>query len=370
MGSNLAKKIFEERELVSREQLDIALKDADGMNADTAQRIMQSAFEQDAFAGFERHQLNTASMEKLDASIRTRLMNPQNGDSSFTYFMSSWILFLLGIVVASFLLNEKTNVAPVFEKSSYQENQLEEQSIPMVQASAIDPITTEERFIFKKEKLSSAKNSENQVPTNENRESSFDIPQKMDVQTTIQLNTRNKAGGIKKPMIKEVALSDFVFVDYRGIRSEKKSNSELLHGTRANQGSASNTKDVLDLEASFSKISYHDFLIETASFLSKKNWSESQKRFELILKHYPNDLNAQFYLAYTLYNRSNYERSLEYFEQCTKAYYGNFDEEANWYKLKCYVAMQRFDKAKEQGLAIIEASGFYAEQAAKLLLEL
>lgn len=370
MGNNLAKKIFEEQELVSREQLDIALKDADGMNAGTAQRITQSAFEQDAFAGFERHHLNTSSMEKLDASIRTRLMNPRNGDSSFTYFMSSWILILLGTVVASFLLNEKTSVAHVVEKSSYQENQIAEQNTPMIQASAIDPITTEERFIFKKEKLSPAQSSENQVPTNDYLESNFDIPQKMDVQTSIQLNTRNNAGGIKKPLMKELVLSNYVFVDYRGIRTEKKSDTELIQGTRANLGDSETNRSTFDLEDAFSKISYHDFLSETALIMSRGNWSESQHRFEIILKNFPDDLNAQFYMAYTLYNRSSYEASLQYLGQCTKSYYSNFDEEATWFKVKCYLALKQFDKAKKEALAIAHGGGFYADQAQDLLKEL
>ena len=104
--------------------------------------------------------------------------------------------------------------------------------------------------------------------------------------------------------------------------------------------------------------------------MSRKNWTESQCRFGIILKNYPDDLNAQFYLAYTLYNRSSIEDAITHLEHSKKSYYGNFDEEASWFKVKCLLALKQFDQAKKEASVIAQRGRFYATQAEVLLKEL
>jgi len=370
MENNLAKKIFEENALVSREHLDSVLHQGDLVNHDQAQCILQSEFEQDALAGFEKHQLNTSTMATLDKAIEAHLYQLPKGDPKAKFIIGGWFLVIFGILGLSYILNENAPIPVLIETSATSKNNTDEKNTALPNIPMQEHIAPEERFIFKQDQRSGAIAAEDESIKNDNRESGLDIPKKMDLYAVTNLDTRNKSGGIKKPMMKELVISNYVFVDYRGIRIEKKSDTELIQGTRASLGDSETSKSTFDLEDAFSKISYHDFLSETALIMSRGNWSESQRRLEIILKNFPDDLNAQFYMAYTLYNRSSYEASLRYLDQCTKSYYGNFDEEATWFKVKCYLALKQFDKAKKEALAVAQGGGFYADQAQELLKEL
>ena len=369
MENNLAKKIFGQEKQLTRDQLDAALSEGHKTAHKVAQSVMQSDFESDAFDGFHDHAYSTSILESLDAKMQGHLGTYKNPSSNTTYIIGIWFLAFAGIVASSLFLNEGKQ----YQTKSGISNQVqvEDKAITATAESLEDTQEiqlSDERFIAtisipKQSSLNQASTSTNEKTLTPREE----IPQKMAPMSAIQLNQRNKNLSIKKSMIKEVMLSDFIFVDYRGIRSDADFRETPVSGLRANLRS-DEASDALDESIhSTTQLSYHQFLKETAAAMKTQNWQFASERFELILQKYPDDLNALFYLAFIKHGQQAFEESLAYLERCEKSIYGNFDQETSWYKLKNYFEMKNYDLAQKQAQKIIEADGFYKAQAEELL---
>jgi hypothetical protein len=339
------------------------------MTQDIATSVMQSNFENDAYDGYQEHGLSTAILSPLDQRMEQYLNSRNKPGSNTTYIIGIWFLAFAGIVATSFFLNEDKQ----YQAKSILFNQIQEENkaiTPTVESieDTQEIQLSDERFIATKSKSSQKSTKESSSSPNEKRLTlREEIPQKMEPMSAIQLNQRNKNLSIKKSMMKEVMLSDFIFVDYRGIRSEADFRETPVSGLRANMRS-DEAGDALDESIhSTTHLSYHQFLMETAAAMKTQNWQFAAQRFELILKKYPDDLNALFYLAFIKHGQQAFEESLAYLERCEKSIYGNFDQETSWYKLKNYLEMKNFDLAKKQAQKIIETDGFYKAQAEELL---
>jgi tetratricopeptide (TPR) repeat protein len=190
----------------------------------------------------------------------------------------------------------------------------------------------------------------------------------MEIKTAEILNKRAKDLGIKKTKAKEVALSNLIFIDFRGIRAEQTLPSEVnLSGTGANLSNRETKKNDLEPSIQKTEVAYHDYLAQTAEILQRNDFKTALQRFKTILKYYPSDDNALFYGAYCLFQTGNYQESLVYLEQLTKSNYANFEEERDWYILKCLTKLNRMLDAKRVAEKIIEQNGFYSEQARDFL---
>lgn len=372
MENNLAKKIFGARDHVSREQFDEALSKGAGISNHDAQKIMQYDFEQDAFDGFEKLGVTSSEMSELDQRMERHIRGSQNSSSNSLYIIGIWLLSLVGIIMIAFWLNEEPKMILAKQDSAHEVDEMKPPNSGNETLDNSEEIElTDERFIVatiqpKKSKTSSANPKQDEKPLHIREE----VPQRMQPLNAIQLEHRNKNKNIKRPMAKEVMLSDFIFVDYRGIREERDLKEGDFTGVRANKRSEDDMQQLDEVQIDKSKVSYHSYLAETATLLKERNWESAAERFEIILKKYPEDVNALFYLAFIKYNQNSFEESLRYLDLVEKSYFGNFEQETSWYILKNHLELKNNDLVKKQANKIIDDDGFYKKQAEEVLKSL
>lgn len=166
---------------------------------------------------------------------------------------------------------------------------------------------------------------------------------------------------------KEIYLSDLKLLDYRAYRSRPKITTKqlVLTGTPANIGE--NSESVETTEWKDVEIPYIDYLEKTMEIFSKGNNKKALSRFEVILETYADDVNANFYAGLCYYNLKEYASAESSFDKCIDSKYFNFSEEAEWYKAKSLLAGGKKEEAKELFSKIVEANGYYASQAKKII---
>ncbi len=161
----------------------------------------------------------------------------------------------------------------------------------------------------------------------------------------------------------ELYLADFAVIDYRYYRNKKQNEiiPDYISGTPANFES----KDQL-LENDFSnglKKAYLSFLDKTMHHLKSKEFKIAISRFTQILENYPDDANALFYSAFASYALKDFNKVLSLLEQLNAVSFTNFEEEAEWLKLKTYKELGRNDEFQQLRQIIINRNGFYSKQA-------
>lgn len=173
---------------------------------------------------------------------------------------------------------------------------------------------------------------------------------------------------IAKTSGKEVYLSDLKLLDYRAYRSKPsiKTQQAIMTGTPADQ-SGFETKNETEFEWKNVDVPYVDYLEKTMVLFSKGNNKKALMRFEEILKTYSDDVNALFYAGLCYYNLGEFEKAISSFHLCVQSKFDNFDEEAEWYEAKSYLANKNLTKANELFSKIVETNGYYSSQAKVIL---
>lgn len=173
---------------------------------------------------------------------------------------------------------------------------------------------------------------------------------------------------VKETMFgKEIYLYDLKLLDYRAYRSRPKITTKqmILTGTPANIGE--NSESVETTEWKDVEIPYIDYLEKTMEIFSKGNNKKALSRFEVILETYADDVNANFYAGLCYYNLKEYSSAESSFDKCIDSKYSNFTEEAEWYKAKSLLAGGKKKEALDLFSKIVDANGYYAPQAKKIL---
>lgn len=170
-----------------------------------------------------------------------------------------------------------------------------------------------------------------------------------------EIKTRSQA--------KEMYLSDLKLIDYRAYRSKPTVQTEqlVLTGVPANKENEEST----EMESTWKKVDvpYHDYIKKAMEQVADGKYKKALQRFEVVLKTYPDDINAHFYSAICYYNLGQYESALEDFKQCIHHTYNNFDEESLWLIANCYDEMGKLTEAQSIYKDIASKKGFYSEQA-------
>jgi len=364
MKSNLVRKIFDESQVpVTRSELDQALEEKNTPNVLLEKKMMQSDLEHDALIGYNHLKLNTASMDKLDIQMQMYLSNPKKISNSINRLIMFWFMGFFGILILAISLQKNINVKTTESTSLGLSVGVEKTQKTESQEETNGLLQEKERFIVTKTPQVFKPDTKKEESVTESTQNQA-IPKRMNDNYSVVLENRVKPTGIKKPFLKEIALSDFIFVDYRGLRQESNFNNIFEQGTPAN---IPNSKvETFEDKESNVKMGYHSYLKETATYLNGKFWERALQQFQTILKHYPDDLNALFDSGYLYFQMKEYSKSLYYLDLCAKSYYGNFEEEKNWYKLKCLLEMGLTDQAKKIAEEIFEFDGFYKNQAEEI----
>jgi hypothetical protein len=163
----------------------------------------------------------------------------------------------------------------------------------------------------------------------------------------------------------ETYVNDLKVLDYRYYRKRvRQEKTNLLTGTPAAQeaqGADLNQKDFLE-------ISYMNFLSGTLHDFNRGEYKAALIGFDQILSSYPDDVNALFYSALSLYNLKQFNLCEQRLKVMDLAKFDNFDEEQHWYLLLCYKALGNVQDFTELKQEIIRLGGFYASKATNINL--
>ena len=185
------------------------------------------------------------------------------------------------------------------------------------------------------------------------------IPQMIDRSTTIYIEAK-PISSISTIAVtnaaKEIYLQDLLVVDYRFYRKKDPIVlSPQLTGTPANESS----KNEEQLSTQELEVSYMNYLSKTLKLFNKKSYQEAVYNFEIILSKYPDDVNALFYEAISLYNLGLNKDAIRRLNQLNLAPFSNFQEDQKWYLLLCYKAERNQDKFNSLRSQIISGKGYY-----------
>jgi TolA-binding protein len=166
-------------------------------------------------------------------------------------------------------------------------------------------------------------------------------------------------------------IEDYKVVDYRGKRSEEFKQWKIAPGGVPANLENSNQNTRPDHEyMTIVAVQYVDYLEEAIVLFSVGKFKDCDKRMRTILKKYPDDINAQFYLGLSLFNSQKYDEAKAYFSALKILGSATFEQEIDFYLAKSMCQSGEKEAGKTLLQAIANGSSFYARQAQHLLEEL
>ncbi len=105
------------------------------------------------------------------------------------------------------------------------------------------------------------------------------------------------------------------------------------------------------------------------NFMASK-FNESILYLKPLLNRNHNDPNALFYIGAAYYYEKNYPQAIIMFNRIENLSNNIFKQEAYWYKALCCIDLQKNTEAKTLLQHILDAQGFYAQQAKQQLASL
>jgi tetratricopeptide (TPR) repeat protein len=365
---NLLNQLFGRRDSISRADIDVYQK-----GTSQQQRIEENAaadeFDSNALDGWSESGLSTDAMKKLDQRMAKKYGSPNY--STFAGFVLATLIIGSGLLLyfshspqEELLLTEVTETILLNEETERTEIDL----IPEIEA--LEEIA-EASQVRPQELIAKniAKTKENQTV----EDKSDQLPTQQDQLPVLPVIDNNPAPEIAPSLIynqaKEIYLKDLKLIDYRAYRDGEITTERLRYsGTPANQAhweQSSNEELVWEKV----DIPYIDYIDKTMELISKNKYKKALPRLELILENYPDDINANFYSGLSYFNLGKYDLAIERFEKSYTIQYGNFYEEARWFKSLALENLKKHSEAKKLWKEIALEKGFYAKEAEKKLVK-
>lgn len=351
--------MFHSSENLSRKDIDTYRETSDEkVKHAIEEKALGSDFESDALEGWSNSTVGTDSMKSMDRKYSTKFSATKwlfIGMTAVTII----ILFILmlpqgksNIHVAS-NTNEKPNERS-YEKTDLMLPEAIEEMKELPKKQQISIITVQKDYTIQQEKIENKPVSENNIPKENVEEVSMKPIESVKIDKEISKNQN---------FAKEIYLKDLKLVDYRNYRSKPVVKTELLilAGTPASIENE-NSKIEEDNLWKTVEIPYIEYIDKTMAVFAKGNFKKALSRFEVVLKTYPTDLNANFYGGLCYFNLGEYNKAIDTFEKCLNSEFNNFNEEAEWYLAKSYQANGNKEKANELFEKIKNGGGYYAKQ--------
>lgn len=354
MNSNRPNNLFHSRRL-SREDIETYSTTENSVQKNAIeQKAASNSFDGDAFEGWETHNFDLSNMKKLDSKF---------GPKSPLKILKQLTATIIGVtgIVFLFIYNLNQDEQQVKQNDTVSTTS---QMIKVEESDVITPQQIEEMNVAPIKQQIAPKVIQSEFAERKTLETTKSIEVEVNQLPPNELTNTTEGTIIStRKNVKEIYLSDLKLIDYSSFRAEPsiKTKQILLTGTPANMES----KESEDIDAVWQtvEIPYNDYLEKTLRILNHSNYKKALSRFEIILKTYPNDLNAQFYSGYCLFNLGEYELSLSHFQKCIDGLYSNFDEESEWMIAQAYQLDGNQTKANQLFKSIVAKNGYYAKQA-------
>jgi tetratricopeptide (TPR) repeat protein len=374
---SLSNKIFGPQDSLSREELQAYL---DGKLSGEAkhrveEKLASGSYESEALEGLEQ---DPGALEMLPLKPGFLQAENSSGASSSVYKTLFWIstaVAVLAIVILFMQAPESSLEKPQIIVASDQvqstpiaETEKEERLIEIENAQ---PIASAEQITYTK----AVKAQPKTLPADEVKIQPANPVQPEEVVEHIPAHTpelieNNPIDPVVISNVKFTYLHDLKVIDYSELYTEGIKKQEInLSGTPANVAQKGE-KDELEWEIRTVRIPYETYLKETLGEFKDGRFKNALKQFNIILEHYPDDLNAHFYGGLCYFNLGKFERAISYLDKCINNAFNTFSEEAEWYKAKSLIKLNRKEDAKTLLQNIVNAKGFYARQAQTMLADL
>lgn len=165
-------------------------------------------------------------------------------------------------------------------------------------------------------------------------------------------------------------IEDYKVVDYRGKRSNDFKQWEVVpSGVPANMESAGQ-EPTHHPDMALVAVPYVDYLEEAIVLFSIQKYKDCSKRLKTILKKYPDDINAQFYLGLTQLKLGKAKKAKDHFQALKNQGSVTFEQEIDFYLAKTLLLTDEREEGKSLLQLISKSTSFYASQAQHLLEEL
>lgn len=345
---NLFTKIFAKSDRLSKSELEAYLEKKDLTDAEIYQiekKLSNNPFNQEAMEGFEENPLAFQDLKKL----KKRTVKSTSG---FKYLV--FVTFVIGIIIVLYTRNKNPKETVQIE----QNQSIVETSIEKFSYS--NEIALNENLQVPKKEVQIGENKTKETIASKLEEVQR-IPKIESKEANIELKPR-KLKNLIRSNAPIYYLCDLKVVVYRNrMPSDLTNFSETLEAKYEKEQN-SNDKNV------FEQVPYINFLYESMDLFSKNKFKASIENYYTILRHYPDDVNANFYLGLCYFNLNKFEKSITYFDTVIQNEINTFYEEAKWYKA---LSLLKSNKEEAQKLLkeIYEEDGFYAERAKQKLDE-
>ena len=177
------------------------------------------------------------------------------------------------------------------------------------------------------------------------------------------VSTGNEIKPSSTVAISIIKVLNYKMADYTVIRSshwEKFSTDDI--GVPANF-SSEEEKIKFQKENPGKVVPYIDYITQCIRAYDEHKHKVALQRFGVVLKQYPDDVNAQFYSAMSYFDSMDYEKAIPLFQKVEKNHINTFDEEAFFYHAKCLKAQGDIDGANSLFVKVVQMNGFYRERA-------
>lgn len=307
-------------------------------------------FLKEAMEGYSEMPEAIHSIPSFDASSSS-FINPLTVTLSVIFIAIAGIMFfgLLNpiekkeaLVVSGF--KEKSELPEVQEKSIVMDNKVEEKSIPK-----------EIQKQVKEQKHKTLPKPSEKEPSIEQ----IDLPKiSLDpVQFQKKIDYT-----VKKAKTKAIGYFGFLAVDYSLIYSNTIETEPHFSGTDASKANLKSKSTILDNGLTRNIYTYKEFLKQTCYFMKERNFYLAIKNLKTILKEFPRDVNAEFYLGYCYYEMGKYEKAISYFELASTNGFGFFEEDAEWFKANSLENLGKQSEANKIYKSIKEKGGYYSHR--------
>ncbi len=323
----------------------------------------------DALDGFLHSEISWTDVQQMD----DRYKHERKGNFTFKWIIggASMVILIVGLVIFYQINQPSTNqlvnhnYSKTTEPSKNKKDNLQTSNSNLVKAKSNNEVQLQARMAN-----TSSLNKEitiNEKEINSVVSSEIISDGSLKSMKVLDVKMFNSSDEIKNEGVnaQEVFIYSYKTVDYRVYRKENTlivDANRLLNGVSANQSSKSSTVEISEQK----EIGYFYFLTESMNYFKKGMLDLAMENFNLILKNFPDDVNALFYAGLCAVEKKDYKNSIAFFENVRIHKYSNFREEAEWKLLDVLIQTKDWEKAKSLRQTIIQKNGFYAGQAKAL----
>lgn len=313
-------------------------------------KALNNEFDNDALEGWSAYGTGMSDLKQLDKKY-----NPLP-KTWIIYSVITVILVAAGIYVYTSQQNQPIQTATVnLEKTDYI---LPDSVEKLIVVPKNELITLDEIKVVKQQVKSTTekKTTEKTQEIIEKEEITVnDLP-------VVQPSVTTKKPTLQKIKAKEIYLNNLKLIDYRNYRKKPELTVESIQLSGVPADQEVKGEQLRESAISMIEISYYDYISKTTLLLDDGAYKKALARCNIILSHYPDDVNALFYSGVCYYNLAEYNRAIEVLKLCMESKFNNFDEEAEWMLANSYQANGEKDKAKAMFQSIKEKGGFYSKK--------